>query len=820
METSTRSAHDLDDDEDMESFLKTIKLHDRFSDGYYNRDEDVLLDEELDASSDDLSGWRKRERDYCSVLNSEAKAEALSMLDTVKSSCLDDLILKKSDESRLVGHDSALLSGSFYRHPPFGDPLSEDDILKSALSLLDDEQCKKFREVGLFDGFVVEGNISKDAEKLLEDSDADFTDRGLNLIQVPMPSKTTPEKYNYDSQNKLISIPKSEGFKDTCILSPPSSVLLEGALPKPETTQHITPEQSVVRENKKCCSSDTDISVNDCKSSNHGLKKKTRRKKGNANSGSSANAVAKKPKKLQIKKTDLVPDSHLQEFELSDEDKKDDAKNVDDVRQGIDRSGALSSVALVQEVALSDFGFTEDEEIGEKFTVVLNKKKSRMRRDACHPADVESEASKDKHGARGARCLPVSALSAESNPMPSSFRGSEGTLSKCSSCSSVGSSLRFVSAASTRSERPERQMHSDSLPRPSYSSSSTTTRTPTPNSYAFILGDSSSVSATAEVTKLSAKDDFEPHGSEVETERLLSPPQSEVDTGFSSASSLCTDEPHTNGLTLAELSGSSYFPSDRADSEVYQDQGFTSLKTVVEESTSSDKPPLPTSAIPPTSIEHHKVEMLEHGNGVACSSQLRAAKHRKSAIFFDTRKPHVPDSMAPMDIVFGFDSGDERAGFKTCAGAVLCKNVTDLKGVTFFAGSSDGTGSADDANDCLDIVGPRTSFSAAKDGESDIKSSKPESLDISVDNNNSDVSGNSDRQREERREEVCVCHRKSPQKDAHVNSSCLSSGNGDTGTVKISSPCGKFDLRAAQKFLGKAFDNALRQESGSTSLHF
>lgn len=177
METSTRSAHDLDDDEDMESFLKTIKLHDRFSDGYYNRDEDILLDEELDASSDDLSGWRKRERDYRSVLNSEAKAEALSMLDTVKSSCLDDLILKKSDESRLDGHDSALLSGSFYRHPPFGDPLSEDDILKSALSLLDDEQCKKFREVGLFDGFVVEGNISKDAEKLLEDSDANFTGR-------------------------------------------------------------------------------------------------------------------------------------------------------------------------------------------------------------------------------------------------------------------------------------------------------------------------------------------------------------------------------------------------------------------------------------------------------------------------------------------------------------------------------------------------------------------------------------------------------------------------------------------------------------------
>lgn len=634
-----------------------------------------------------------------------------------------------------------------------------------------------------------------------------------------MPSKT-PEKYNHDSHNKLISIPKSEGFKDTCILSPPPPVLLEGALPKPEATQHSTPEQSVVRENKKCCSSDADISANDCssvggdslgtdtlRSSNHGLKKKTRRKKGNANSGSSANAVAKKPKKLQIKKTDLVPDSHLQEFELSDEDKKDDAKNVDDVRQGIDCSGALGSVALVQEVALSDFGFTEDEEIGEKFTIVLNKKKSRMRRDACHPADMESEASKDKHGASGAWCLPVSALSAASNPMPSSFRGSEGTFSKCSSCSSVGSSLHFVSAASTRSERPERQMLSDSLSRPSYSSSST--RTPTPNSYAFILGDSLprlAVSATTEVTKLSTRDDFEPHGSsEVETERLLSPPQSEVDTGFSSASSLCTDEPHTNGLTLAELSGSSYFPSDRADSAVYQDQSFTSLKTVVEESTSSDKPHLPTSTIPPTSIEYRKVEMLEHGNSVTCSSQLHAAKHRKSAIFFDTRKPRLPDSTVPMDIVFGFDSGDERASFETCAGAtgaVLCTNMTDLKDVTFFAGSSDGTASADDGNDCLDILGPRTSFSAAKDGEYDNKSSKPESLDISVDNH-SDVSGKSDCQREEHREEVCANHRKSPQKDAHVNSSCLSSGDGDTGTVKTSSPCGNFDLRAAQKFLRK-----------------
>lgn len=186
MEASAQMDCDLENDEDLEFFQKSIKVHDRFGGNCDEEDEFYSDDEPDDPISCQKGGYLKPVGSLSrSVLSSEAKLETISMLDNVRSSCCKsghdlslDMLNLKSDEAGLGNLESVFLGKSILSSsPPFGDPLSEMAIFDSALSLLDDKTCQKFREKGLFDGLVDKNALSIENEMKAMEKDVNCAGR-------------------------------------------------------------------------------------------------------------------------------------------------------------------------------------------------------------------------------------------------------------------------------------------------------------------------------------------------------------------------------------------------------------------------------------------------------------------------------------------------------------------------------------------------------------------------------------------------------------------------------------------------------------------
>lgn len=186
-----------------------------------------------------------------------------------------------------------------------------------------------------------------------------------------------------------------------------------------------------------------------------------------------------------------------------------------------------------------------------------------------------------------------------------------------------------------------------------------------------------------------------PLNSEAESEMLLSPPQSEADTGFSSSSSLSPDEIHVSlasdsAVMLSKVNqvvdSESSMLKCTADDVHYEILEQPREECIVQDSVSCcvTNIDFPLTRISELSGRTDKAQLNAGESSLACSScdlSCADAPSKNAPVIFDTRIRAVAHKTSNSDIVFLFDAEDSVADASSNVGNYV--PVDDIDGITF-----------------------------------------------------------------------------------------------------------------------------------------
>lgn len=317
-----------------------------------------------------------------------------------------------------------------------------------------------------------------------------------------------------------------------------------------------------------------------------------------------------------------------------------------------------------------------------------------------------------------------------------------------------------------------------------------------------------------------------PLNSEAENEMLLSPPQSEADTGFSSSSSLSPDEAH---ISLASdsavmmskrnevvdsgprncLLDESSMLKHTADDVLYENLEQPCEECIVQNSVSCPISNLdfPLTRISELSGRTDEVQQYNAGeSSLACGtrdSSVATTQSKNAPVIFDTRIRAVTHKMSNSDIVFLFDAEDSGTDAMSNAGNYV--PVDDIDGITFTS-SPDSMSLETGASQKASIQYTVSDVEASFEMKTSVESGDYERTD----------KPNVKRQRAIRVTDDQTSHDEYiPQRDSEyenpVNDGKLVESS--VNEVVRSASHGSFDLLAAQKFLSQGEYFQLMSES-------